>query len=160
MHGHALGDAQPDRADLALLAQLVGAEPDAAAARDARGGHAEVGAGRDHRLLEAAYEVDDQHVLGQPDDRVGHDLAGAVEGDLAAAVDVDDRRAAAVDRSLVRLGALAGGVGRRVLEQQHRVGPLAGHDLGVHPALELPGIEVVDRVGAGAGDLEDQRFHV
>ena len=35
-----------------------------------------------------------------------------------------------------------------------------GYDLGVHSALELPGIEVVDGVGADAGDLEDRCCHV
>ena len=87
---------------------------------------------RDQRLLEAADVVDDVDVLGQPDDRVADELAGAVERDLAAAVDVDDRRAA-VDGPLPRLGALAGGVDRRVLEQQHRVGLSPATTRGVEP---------------------------
>ena len=76
-------------------------QPHAAAAGDAGGGDAEVGADRDQRLLDAAYVVDDLDVVGQPNDRVADQLAGAVEGDLAAAVDVDDRRAAGVQRPLV-----------------------------------------------------------
>src|SRR5690606_27043619 len=75
-----------------------------------------------------------------------------VPGDLAAAVDVDDRRA--VQRALVRLGALAGGVDRGVLEQQHGVGQLAGHDLRVDRPLVVPGLLVVDVVGGEAEVLE------
>ena len=92
----------PDRGDLALRSAVVGAQPDPAAAGDAGGGDAEVGADRDQRLLDAAYVVDDLDVVGQRHDRVADQLAGAVEGDLAAAVDVDDRGAARVGRSFVR----------------------------------------------------------
>ena len=86
----------------------AGLQPDAAATRDARGGHAEVGADGDQRLLEAAHVVDDQHVVGQPHDRVADQLAGAVEGDLAAAVDLDDRACRRPGRSWgsVRLPAV------------------------------------------------------
>jgi hypothetical protein len=63
-----------------------------------------------------------------------------VEGDLAAAVHVDDR--GAVERPLVRLGALAGGEHRWVLEQEDLALP-ARRDLGVHPALEVPRLLVV-----------------
>ena len=48
---------------------------------------------RDQRLLEPAHVVDDEDVVGQPHDRVADELAGPVEGDLAAAVDLDDRGA-------------------------------------------------------------------
>ena len=75
-------------------------------------------------LLEPADVRDDVDRVGQRDDRVADQLAGAVPGDLPAAVDVDHR--GAVDRPLVRLGALAGGVDRRVLQQQQGVRPLAG----------------------------------
>ena len=115
---------------------------------------AEVGADRDQRLLDAADVVDDLDVVGERDDRVADQLAGTVEGDLAAAVDVDDRRAARVERALVRVGALAGGEHRRVLEQQHGVGGLAGHHRRVHVALEVPGGDVVDGVVAETGDPE------
>ena len=62
----------------------------------------EVAADADQGLLEAAYVVDDLDVVGQRDDRVADQLAGTVEGDLAAAVDVDHRSAAGVGRPLVR----------------------------------------------------------
>ena len=70
-------------------------------------------------LLEPPHVGDDvdRHRVSAHD-RVADELAGAVPGDLAAAVDVDDR--GAVGGPLVRLGALAGGVDRGVLEQQRR----------------------------------------
>ena len=111
----------------------------------AGGGDAEVGADPDQRLLDPAYVVDDHDVVGQRDDRVADQLAGAVEGDRAAAVDVDDRRAGRVGGTVVRLGALAGGEDRRVLEQQRRVGLVAVGDALVHLALEVPRGEVVER---------------
>jgi hypothetical protein len=67
-----------------------------------------------------------------------------VEGDLAAAVDVDDVGAAGIERTFVGLRALAAGEHRRVLEQQHRLRPAAGH-LGVHLSLEVPRSAVVDQ---------------
>ena len=81
-----------------------------------------VAADLDQRLLEPSDVADDVERLGQLDDRVADELAGTVPGDLAAAVDVDDR--GAVDRPLEVERALAGGVDRRVLEQQHGVGRL------------------------------------
>src|SRR5690606_10335049 len=71
-------------------------------------------------------------------------------------VDVDDR--GAVGGPLVRLGALARGVDRRVLEQKDRVLP-SRHDLLVHASLHLPGGGVVDRGLAEAGGLESQLVH-
>ena len=67
--------------------------------------HAEAVAHLDQALLDAPHVVDDVDRVGQLDDRVADELAGAVPGDLAAAVDVDD--GGAVERTLVRLGALA-----------------------------------------------------
>ena len=95
------------------------------------GRDAELGADVDEQLLQPAHVRDDVDRLGQPHDRVADELARTVPGDLAAAVDVDDRRA--VPRPLVRLGALAGGVDGLVLEQQDGVGGrLAGAHVGVH----------------------------
>ena len=79
---------------------------------------------RDQRLLDPAHVVDDQHVVGQPHDRVADQLAGAVEGDLPAAVHVD-HGSAGNGRPLVRVGAGARGVDRRVLEEEDGAGPPA-----------------------------------
>src|SRR3954471_3735096 len=92
VHGHATRDADADRGDLSL-GGLGGAvlEPDAAAAGYAGRHDAEVAADRDQRLLDAAYVVDALHVVGHQDNRVADQLAGPVERDLPAAVDVDHR---------------------------------------------------------------------
>ncbi len=145
VHRDPAGDPDAERGDLAIGAPVVGRHPHAGPAADPAGGHAEIRAGRDQRLLDPSDVIDDVDVLRQGDDRVADQLAGAVEGDLAAAVDVDHRRRspAVVDRPLVGLGAPARGVDRRVLEQQHRVGARARDARGVQRALALPGGEVV-----------------
>ena len=89
----------PRAATLRSGPRSVGAQPHAAAAGHAGGLDAEVAAHRDQGLLDAAHVVDDLDVVGQPHDRVADQLAGAVEGDLAAAVDVDDLGAAGVERA-------------------------------------------------------------
>ena len=84
-----------------------------------------------------------------------------MEGDLAAAVHVDHRSTAGVERSLAGIGALAGGEDGRVLEQQHGVADLLGDDALVHLPLQLPGRQVVDGVRAETRDLEvDRRARV
>ena len=117
----------------------------------------ERGTGRDHRLLEPADVVDDADRLGQPDDRVADQLARAVPGDLAAAVDVDDGRA--VQRALVRLGPLAGGVDLACSSSSTQARGCPG-DLGVHDALQVPGalvVQVLDDRAAGRGTPESRR---
>ena len=68
---------------------------------------------------------DDVDRLAERDDRVPDELAGAVPGDLAAAVDVDHRRARIAGRPVQRAGPLARGVDRLVLQQQAGVGDVA-----------------------------------
>jgi hypothetical protein len=51
------------------------------------------------RLLKSPNEIHHVQRFGQPDDRIPDQLAGAVPGDLAAAVGVDD--SGAVDRTLL-----------------------------------------------------------
>src|SRR5699024_7250537 len=58
-------------------------------------------------------------------------------------------------RPLVRLGALAGGVDRVVLEQDDGVAPLASDDLAVQSSLQLPRLPVVGLVRA---EVEVQEF--
>jgi hypothetical protein len=157
VHGHAAADADADGGDLALGAAVVRPEPHAAASRDPRGLDPEVAADSDQRLLDAADVVDDLDVVGQRHDRVADQLARSVEGDLAAAVHVDDRRAAGIRGPLVGRRALAGGEHRRVLEQQDGGRLVASHDPSMHLSLQLPGREVVDGVGAEARDPEVQR---
>ena len=70
--------------------------------------HAEVGAGGDQHLLEQPDIADHVHRRQQLDDRVAHQLARAVPGDPAAAVDVDRPvcRRSAGPRGWVRLPAV------------------------------------------------------
>src|SRR5690606_26581623 len=80
------------------------------------------GQGVDHRLLDPAHVV--AHADLQPaqvEQRVGHDLAGAVVGDLAAAVDVQHRDVARGEHVLGAAG-LAEGEHRIVLDQPQLVG--------------------------------------
>ena len=159
VHGDAPADPDAERGDLALRAPLVGAQPDAAAAGHARGRDAEVGADPDQGLLDAAYVVDDLDVVGEPDDRVADQLAGAVEGDQAAAVDVDHGRAAgSAGRSpgAVRLPAVKTG-GCSSSQTVSGVSPV--DDPRVDLALDVPRGEVVDGVVAVPALAEDQVAH-
>ena len=78
----------------------VGRHPHPGAALDPAGLQAQARAHLDQRFLKAPNEIHHIERLGQADDRIADQLAGAVPGDLAAAVGVDDGRA--VDRALVR----------------------------------------------------------
>ena len=109
----------------------------------------------DHRLLEGPHVRHHVHRLAQLHDRVRGELAGAVPGDLAAAVDVDDRRPGVAERPVGHRRPLAGGVDRRVLEQQAAVRDLAENPPPVHRALRLPGLAVVHGFRAEA----DMRVH-
>ena len=53
-------------------------------------------------------------------------------------------------RPVERGGALASGVDRLMLKQQACVGDLASHPLRVYLPLDLPGPQVLDRIGASA----------
>src|SRR5215204_4642109 len=140
VHGHALGDTKADRAQLAVRPTVVSRNPHAAASLDLdpAGRDAEVGANVDEHLLDPADERDDVDRIRQPDDRVAHDLPGPVPGDLAAAVDVDDRGSGVEQGAFVRLGALPGGENGLMLEQEDRVVDLSSNACCVHPPLLGP----------------------
>ena len=101
---------------------VVGAQPHAAAARHPRGLDPEVATDADQGLLHPAYVVDHLDVVRESDDGVADQLAGAVEGDQAAAVDVDHRGTPGIGRAVAGRGALTGGEDGRVLEQPDGVG--------------------------------------
>jgi hypothetical protein len=124
MGRHAARDVQADRGDLAL------ADPDAGErAPLARVRLDPLGRQRgDDRLLDRADEGGD---VADPHDRVADELPGAVVGEAAAAValdDVDALRAIPVlaHRQVAGAGAPAERVDGRVVEQQQHVGLLAG----------------------------------
>ena len=110
MHGDALGDPHAESGDLALGSAGVGGEPDTAAALDPAGRQSEVRTDADQGLFESAHVVDDVHMAGELGDRVADELARAVPGDLAAAVDL--HHGGAVDRTVLWFGAFACGVDR------------------------------------------------
>lgn len=142
----ALGDADTDRGDLPLRAAPIRGHPDAAAPGDARGRHAEVGAGGDERVLDPPHVRHDVEGHGQADDGVAHELAGTVPGDLAAAIDIDD--GGAVQGALERLRAPAGGVDGGVLEEEERVRSRACDHIGMGTPLEFPPLGVPDGLGS------------
>ena len=144
VHGHALGDPDADRGD--LLVALHSADPDAGAALDPLARHAELGEHVDEHALESAHVADHVDRFGEPEDRVADELARPVPGDLAAAVDIDD--GGAVGRPFVGLGAFAGGVHRRVLEEDDGIGRPACDDGGVHGTLLIEGLGIRHGVGA------------
>src|SRR5690606_20822222 len=109
VHRHLLRHPQADGADLAIAAAIVGGHPHAASSLDALTRHAELGAHVDHELFDPPYIADDVDRVGQREDGVADDLAGPVPGDLAAAIDVDDRSAGVQQRALERLSPLSGG---------------------------------------------------
>src|SRR3954469_4676297 len=158
VHGDTVADPDAEGGHLAFGSALVLGDPYAAAAGDSCGGDAEVGAGQDQRLLEAAHVVDDEDGVGKSHDRVADQLTGPVERDLPPAVDVDDRRAVVSERSLVRLGSLARRVDRWVLQQQHGV-RAACDDVGVDLALQFPRGAVLHGALAEAHSLEVQISH-
>ena len=152
---HALRDADADGGDLAVGTAVVGRAPRRRCGpRPALRGDAELGADVDQHALHAADVGDDVDRVGQPHDRVADELPGAVPGDLAAAVDVDDRacrrRAAPRPRCACRrcrpAGARAAG---------RCPGPGAGDDLGVDLALAGPRL----LVGHHAGPHDAQLAH-
>ena len=90
MVGHAALDAQAEGADLARP-RSVRVDPAARMAVAPVGLDSERPAGVDHRVLEGPHErSEEEAAAGQGDDRIGHQLARAVVGDLAAALDPDE----------------------------------------------------------------------
>ena len=87
VHRAAVGEAHTDRADLARVGP-VDADPHAGVVVEATDvGHAELGAGvRDDHALDRADVVGGAQRVRHVDDRIADQLAGAVVGDVAAAL--------------------------------------------------------------------------
>jgi hypothetical protein len=137
-------DVHADRGDLALLHPHAGVLDPVLWA--VAGGDPLVGERRDERRLDPAQVRD--HVV-DADDRVADELARAVIGELAAAVDRDD-----VDpllgvprgreRQVAVLRAPPARVHGRVLKQQQHVGQLVGLAAGAHRLLQRERRAVLD----------------
>ena len=100
----------------------------------------------DQHPFERADVADDVDGVVEAEDRVPDELSRPVPGDLAAAVDVDD--GGPVGRTFVRVGSLARGVHRRVLEEDDGIGRPACDDGSVQGTLLLKGLEIRHGVGA------------
>ncbi len=123
---------------------LVGLDPDAGASLDPLGVDAVVGHDGDHDGLEPLHVVTDARPVLQLEDGVGDQLAGAVPGQLAAAVHGHDGRS--VKRPFVVFGELAGGIDGGMFEEQYCAGRLAGDDFVVEFALDVPAARVINEV--------------
>src|SRR5438093_1568910 len=96
-------------------------------------------------------------MTGQVENRITHELAGAVEGHVTAALDLEDLDAVAADE-MVRVGVAAQRHHRGVLEQEQQVVRQTAVDTGLRErALPLERFGVWD--DAGLHDLEQTRRH-
>src|ERR1019366_5642513 len=151
--------------------QLVRADPGAGVAGPADGDDAVAPGGGDERALQRPevgdhvpppWSAGDGEDIGEPDDRVGDQLAGAVEGDRAAPVDLDavrsefaEGRGASSQMAVLSISAhrVDGGVRE---EEDAVVDPPRGPG-GGQPPLQLPGLLVGDgsqpEPAQGSGDL-------
>ncbi len=142
-------DAEPERPDLPGL-RTVGVAPAAGMAVTAGGPDAELGARPDERVLERANErTDEQAALVERHDRIGHQLARAVVGDLAAALDADDGDPASVQvgragEDVGRIAVAAQRQDRRVLQQQELVADQPVGALGCQASLQRVRLVVGD----------------
>src|SRR5580658_4093091 len=145
MQGGAAADADADGADFSEVG------PDSDGAGFAAGGDCETLQRGDHRVFEGAdVSADGQGVIVEADDGVDHDLAGAVKGDVAAAVAMDEIDAETLEvfglgqKVLEALLAAADGDDGRVLEEEELFG-IAGGDLLVEFFLQGPGLAIFER---------------
>src|SRR6185369_15132135 len=137
---------------------VVGRNPDTASALDPGRGETQLTADVDEQSLDAADVGDHVDRVGQAQDRVADQLPGAVPGDHAAAVDVDDL--GAVGGPVPRLGPLSGGVDARMLQQQHGVAGRAVGDRLVDAPLFVPGGPVVEQAYLDHGERGKSCRHV
>ena len=109
-----------------------------------------VGAGADHGLLERGDELPDVGLRGEVHDRIGHDLAGPVVGDVPSPVGLVDLEATAREplrrgNHVPAVGAPAQGQDGRVLEEEEPVGVrVAGPDPVRGEPHQLEAVGVLD----------------
>ncbi len=146
-----------DRAHLVVAVPHAGLDVRAPVHR-----HPELGAGADHHVLEPAQVAAGVRRRSQIDDRVADELARAVEGERAAAIDLPHDASTRlhggrVPEQLVVLRAASGREHRRMLEQDQRVG-----DLTRQPPLREPvhrGVRGVVRDRAGWAEQPRGPWH-
>lgn len=142
MHRHPTANARAYRTDFALI------RPDPNGGWVEEAFNAEI-AQRIHDSAFKALDIrtDGQVMVDQADDWIGHQLAGAVEGNVAAAVGLNEFYAEFGKLRLISqqmtgyIGTAAQCYDRRMLDEQN---PLwcAGYHIGVNLLLNLPGLFV------------------
>ncbi len=100
----------------------------------------------EHDALERAHIADDVDGVWKTKNRIDHELAGAMPGDLATPIDVDDRDVA--ERALVGEGAFACGVHGIMFKEDHGVWAITGDDGLMDGALKGKALEIRHGVGA------------
>ncbi len=126
-----------------LVAKRVG--PDTGQSLDALGADAEVAAGANEHLFQAANEIDGSHLgleAAQVEDRIGHQLARTMEGNVAAAIDVEELDAALGEElrrsdHVFKPGIASQGDNRRMLQQQQGIADTTGLAQVEQRALQL-----------------------
>ena len=142
MAGDAALDADADGGDFGPV------YPDAGATSDALGGEIKGGEGVDDGLLEEADVVDGASGAGvEIEDGVGDELAGAVEGDVAASVDRDYLGAASgeIGQGGDDVGTIGGGAEGEdgaVLDQRERLEWLGSLGSAARSAKAIGGFEL------------------
>ena len=131
-------------------AQLVATQPDAAVGRIGAGIEAPVAGRTDHGLFEAGDEVNDlQAPAVEADDRIDHQLARSVVGDVAAPVRGHHRDAflgqeRVGDAQVFPTAAAAQGEDAGMFDAQDHVGFQATACFGIHYGqLQVEGFRVV-----------------
>ena len=175
MRGDRLGDVDSDGGNLPLADAAAGEGPDAGEFADALCGDAEVFAGVDEGFFHQPDKIYGSQVgaafagevAAEVKDGVADELARAVIGDVASAVDLVDFDAALGEEIVGREDVGAGGVAaegedRRVFEEEERVADgsrfARGYDIGldaeafgVGDAAELEEVDVHGMNGALGG---------
>ena len=144
MHGHPVRDPNPQRGDLPVLRRGGAGHPHAGAPVDAaRGGHSGLADHLDECFFDAAHIIHHVDGVRQLDDGVCHQLAGAVPGDAAAPVHVDDGQP--VRGPVLWLGAFAGCVDAGVFQHDDGVADVAVCPLRRQVGLHVPRREIIHR---------------
>ena len=144
VHGDPFADADAEGGDFAV------ADPDAGEAFLAGGGDVVVGEGADEGFLEEAeVGVEVLAVVAEVEDGVADELAGAVIGALAAAIDFDDgmRESGGLAEAGLVAGA-ADGVNGMVFEEEEG-------GVGVRCVEEGVDVGLLEGVGVLPGDLAE-----
>ena len=165
--GDGLGDVDADGGDFLFADGAAGEGPDAGEFADALGGDAEIFAGEDEGFFHEADEVDGAEVraafagevAAEVEDGVADELAGAVVGDVAAAVDFVDFYGSAGEQVVGGQDVGAGGVAAEgedgwVFEEEERVADEVGFAGGYDFGLEAEAFGVGD-----AAELEEVDMH-